>query len=192
MKRLLLILILTINFQSLTKADDIRDFEIQGISIGDSLLKSYSKTYLDSLEKLIYPGSDKYFQININDEKSDYDDISFTLKKNDNKYVIYNIGLAKFFENDLLNCKKFMKIKIDEISSIVKNLKKETYEHQYDIDDRKSIAYITDFIFPDTSSIRAYCVNWSDATEKKRNFTDNFSLDLSLRVYLDWLNNEAY
>ena len=192
MKKLLGIVVLSFLLSVTSKADDIRDFEIEGISIGDSLLKSYSKTYLDSLEKLIYPGSDKYFQISINNEKSDYDDISFVLKKNDNKYVIYNIGLAKFFENDLLNCKKFMKIKIDEILSIVKNLKEKTYEHQYNIDDKKSLAYITDFIFPDESSLRAYCVNWSDATEKKRNFTDNFSLDLSLRAYLDWLNNEAY
>ena len=42
MKRLLaylfIVLGLTFNFQSLTKADDIRDFEIEGISIGDSLL----------------------------------------------------------------------------------------------------------------------------------------------------------
>ena len=192
MKKLLGIVVLSFLLSVTSKADDIRDFEIEGISIGDSLLKSYSKTYLDSLEKLIYPGSDKYFQISINNEKSDYDDISFVLKKNDNKYVIYNIGLAKFFENDLLNCKKFMKIKIDEILSIVKNLKEKTYEHQYNIDDKKSLAYITDFIFTDESSLRAYCVNWSDATEKKRNFTDNFSLDLSLRAYLDWLNNEAY
>ena len=41
MKRLLLILILTLSFQSLSKADDIRDFEIEGMSIGDSLLESF-------------------------------------------------------------------------------------------------------------------------------------------------------
>ena len=38
MRNFLLILILTFSFQSLSKADDIRDFEIEGISIGDSLL----------------------------------------------------------------------------------------------------------------------------------------------------------
>ena len=43
MKRLLLILILTFSFQSLTKADDIRDFEIEGMSIGDSLLDYFSE-----------------------------------------------------------------------------------------------------------------------------------------------------
>ena len=31
------------SFQSWTKADDIRDFEIEGMSIGDSLLDYYSK-----------------------------------------------------------------------------------------------------------------------------------------------------
>ena len=39
MKRLLLILILAFGFHSLAKADDIRDFEIEGISIGDSLFE---------------------------------------------------------------------------------------------------------------------------------------------------------
>ena len=43
MKRLLLILILTLSFQSWTKADDIRDFEIEGISVGDSLLDYFTK-----------------------------------------------------------------------------------------------------------------------------------------------------
>ena len=48
MKRLLLILILTLNFQTLTKADDIRDFQIEGMSIGDSLLDYFSKKEIDN------------------------------------------------------------------------------------------------------------------------------------------------
>ena len=48
MKRLLLILILTFSFQSLTKADDIRDFEIEGMSIGDSLLNYFTKDEVKS------------------------------------------------------------------------------------------------------------------------------------------------
>ena len=38
MNRLILIFILTFSFQSLTKADDIGDFEIEEISIGDNAL----------------------------------------------------------------------------------------------------------------------------------------------------------
>ena len=43
MKRFLLILILTFSFQTWTKADDIRDFQIEGMSIGDSALGYFSK-----------------------------------------------------------------------------------------------------------------------------------------------------
>ena len=46
MKRLLIILILTLSFQTLTKADDIRDFEIEGMSIGDSLLDFYDENQI--------------------------------------------------------------------------------------------------------------------------------------------------
>ena len=62
MKRLLLILILTLSFQSWAKADDIRDFEIEGISIGDSLLDFYSEEKILNKKKggFLYPNK-RYF-----------------------------------------------------------------------------------------------------------------------------------
>ena len=48
MKRLLLILILTFSFQTLSKADDIRDFEIEGMSIGDSLLNYFTEEEINN------------------------------------------------------------------------------------------------------------------------------------------------
>ena len=43
MKRLLLILILTFSFQTLAQADDIKEFQIDGYSLNESLLNYYSK-----------------------------------------------------------------------------------------------------------------------------------------------------
>ena len=43
MKLFLLFIILIFNLQSLTKADDIKDFQIEGMSVGDSLLDYYSE-----------------------------------------------------------------------------------------------------------------------------------------------------
>ena len=43
MKAILIFLILIISLQSWTKADDISDFEIEGISIGDSVLDFFSE-----------------------------------------------------------------------------------------------------------------------------------------------------
>ena len=43
MRVFIAVLVLIFSLQSLTKADDIRDFQIEGISIGDSLLDYFSK-----------------------------------------------------------------------------------------------------------------------------------------------------
>ena len=43
MKKFLAILILVLTFQTPSQADDIRDLQIEGISIGDSLLDHFSE-----------------------------------------------------------------------------------------------------------------------------------------------------
>ena len=68
MKKLLLILILTFSFQSWAKADDIKDFEIEGMSVGDSLLDYFSeseiKEKINSKTTYRYAGN-KYVSISI-------------------------------------------------------------------------------------------------------------------------------
>ena len=65
MNRLILILILTLSLQSWTKADDISEFEIEGMSIGDSALDFFSeseiKKYIDNKELISYPSSNEYY-----------------------------------------------------------------------------------------------------------------------------------
>ena len=47
MKIFLIIIILIFNIQSLTKADDIRDFQIEGFSVGDKLSEKMSIKEID-------------------------------------------------------------------------------------------------------------------------------------------------
>ena len=95
MKKLILILILTLNFQTLVKADDIRDFEIEGMSIGDSALKILTETMLESSKNepdAYYPNSKKFFTISYNNTMIDlkvYDALQLELKSKDKKYIIY-------------------------------------------------------------------------------------------------------
>ena len=50
------------NFQTLSKADDIREFEIEGISLGDSLLDYYSIEEINEsiANPTFYPKSKKF------------------------------------------------------------------------------------------------------------------------------------
>ena len=55
MKKICLIIFIffiTFNFQSLTRADDIRDFQIEGMSIGDSALDYFSESEINKNKKI--------------------------------------------------------------------------------------------------------------------------------------------
>ena len=52
MRTFLLVLILIFGLQSWTKADDIRDFQLEGMSIGDSLLDYFSKKEIEKKQDI--------------------------------------------------------------------------------------------------------------------------------------------
>ena len=106
MKRLLLILILTLNFQTFAKADDIRDFQIEGMSIGDSLLNYFSKKEIDNFidpYKDIIPNR-KVKTFLTKDNLKQYDILELSFFKNDNDYKLESIGGGIFFSNSFNNC----------------------------------------------------------------------------------------
>ena len=53
------VLILIFSLQSWSKAEDIREFQIEGISVGDSLLDYFKK---EEILKYLYPKSKKFAQ----------------------------------------------------------------------------------------------------------------------------------
>ena len=195
--KLLLILILTFSFQSWTKADDIRDFQIEGISVGDSLIEFYD--YLNLSEQIVkdypkttYSGSDKFYGLRINKKLGDYDNFGVLLKKDDKKYIIYTLRGKKVFDNNLEDCKKYKKKVVNNFKDLLPDVSSYDYTHNYEIDDGKSVSYITDFQLKDKSSIRVYCDNWTAFTEKERRWEDSLNIEISTAESLTWLNNEAY
>ena len=104
MKRLLLILILTLCFQSLAKADDIRDFEIEGMSIGDSALDYFTEDEITKNIKWHYNNDKKnneFVIVEFYNYKSakQYDGIQIAVKPKDKEYKIYIIAGAIQYEN---------------------------------------------------------------------------------------------
>ena len=65
MRIIIAVLVLIFSLQSWTKADDILDLQIEGLSIGDSLLDHFSEPTLEKYKKDYYPKSDKYYEISI-------------------------------------------------------------------------------------------------------------------------------
>ena len=181
-------------FSAPSFADDISDFQIEELAIGDSLLNIFSKEEIDSIEPTYYPDSRKFHDLPIVSHKfKDYDQVSFGLKRDDEKYIIYSLSGDLYYENDFKNCMKKKEEILKEATSLFTKQKRSDYRYVYsEIDDGKSFSEITDFIFKDKSRLRIFCTDWTLETERKREFSDMLSVNAVSYEYLKWLNKEAY
>ena len=195
MRRFLLILILTFSFQSWATADDIRDFQIEGISLGDSLLEFYSLQEIkeEVINATYYPKSKKMMVVGFKSKEVNlYEKYEFHIKKNDKKYIIYSVkGLIKLSINDCLDKKKII---VSEIDNQINNSKVSNYKGNYGDSFGNSLAHISDFDFKDGSTIRVWCSEWDRSNEKVKNYLykDSLAVNLSSKEQIDFLQNEAY
>ena len=192
MKRLLLILILTFSFQPLTKADDLRDMEIEGISIGDSLLDFITESQI--MERAFYPyNSNKFYQSGmLSNSFETYEYLQFNLKKDDSKYIIYGMSGKIFFENDIKSCLKKKDIIFNEILNLFNKADIETSTHNIPHDYDKtgeSLIYANDIDISSGGTIRVYCTDWSN---KLSEYLDNLKVTIGTQELVDFFNNEAY
>ena len=197
MKRLLLILILTLSFQSLSKADDIRDFEIEGISIGDSLLDYFTKKEIRIKRKyrIKYPNSKKFTAITFDEDPKlkVYDSIQANVKTNDKKYIIYSISGISYFDNNISKCKEQMKLISNELIEIFSNASNinQTKKHEYD-KSGESLIYQSIFDMDNGAEARVECYDWSKKMFKKHNLEDQLIVSILSDDFSYFMANEAY
>jgi hypothetical protein len=194
MKRLLLIFILTFSFQSWTKANDIRDFQIEGMSIGDSLLDFYSKAEIEKARIEFTSQNKKYSYSEISDNFENFESLQFIYKKDDNKYIIAAIVGIIFYDNELDNCLAKKETMIKDVKSVIPVdtdiYSDDGYPHSQKFS--KSLVYTTEFGFKNGDQLRIYCLNWSKSSESNNGWTDHLSLNIQTQKFMHWLNNEAY
>ena len=193
MKKLLLILILTFGFETLTKADDIRDFEIEGISIGDSALDHFSKKQLDG-KSYTFSANDKYLTSYFyKSEFQNYDAVEVSYLKNDKNYIIKGISGGNTVTS-LDECKtKYDKIKKD-LNSYFKDADSMDDDGLHPSDTTgKSKYFRTSYSINPNSNyfeIETSCIFYEGEAAKK--FTSNAGVTIKDTDMNDWLNNEAY
>ena len=103
MRVFIAVLVLIFSFQSWTKADDISDFEIEGISVGDSALDYFSKSTLEKNKNLEWYDT-KIFtpiaELKLNNSKI-YESFQIAVKTNDKNYKIESIAGFVFYKNNI-------------------------------------------------------------------------------------------
>ena len=197
MRVFLVIFILIFSFQSLTKADDIRDFQIEGMSIDDSALDYFTKKDIKKAikERITYPNSQKFSMLTFYLHKNlkIYDSVQINHITKDKKLIIYGISGINYFENSINECKKEKKIIVNELSEIFQNSEKinNKKKHEYD-KTGKSFIYQTLFNLISGDVIRVECYDWSKKMTKKNSLDDQLVVSILHKDFSNFLSNEAY
>ena len=193
MKRLLPILILMLSFQTFSKADDIKDFEIEGISIGDSALEYFDKKQLDD-KSYTFSANDKYLTSYFyKSEFQNYEAVEVSYLKNDKNYIIKGISGGNTVTS-LEECKK----KYDKIKKDLNNYFKDADSmdddgpHPSDTTGKSKYFRTSYSINPKSNyfEIETSCIFYIGEAAKK--FTSNAGVTIKDADMNDWLNNEAY
>ena len=187
MRVFITVLVLIFSFQSWTKADDISEFEIEGMSIGDSLLDFLNENEINSFEKNYYQGSKKYYRLennqNFNKKLQEFEQIAFEIKENDTKYKLQAINGTFDYKNNIENCYPKMKEIVNDITSSLKKPMSRSYVFEYPNDG--GISEITDFEYSN-GVIRVWCTDYSKKREED-NWVDHLSVTASSKKFLNWL-----
>ena len=183
------------SFQTSSWADDIRDFQIEGMSIGDSLLDYITKQEIESKKKTDYK-SKKFSRTHFSlSEFEIYDSLQAHFKTSDKKYKIYNISGIIYFEDNIENCYKKKDEIVTELSNffedvIVDDDGIQNYPYDETGESKTTTVY---FDFKSGAAAKVGCVKFGKSYKSKyKGITNQLRVTINTKEYIDWLNNEAY
>ena len=187
MRIFIAVLVLIFSLQSWTKADDITDFEIEGMSVGDSLLDFMSKSFIDKDKEAMFPNK-KYLTSFYEHKSTQYDDIQIDFLANDSNYIIQGMEAKKYFPEDINGCLSKQKEISQSIIEIVgKQYQESSSPHRGD-ESGKSINYFNAWWFDDGSTLQVYCTDWS----KEMALIDELKVSTATKELNDFILYEAY
>ena len=189
MRVFIVVLILTFGFQSWTRADDIRDFQIEGMSIGDSLLNYMTKKEIKSSRRNYFKNK-KYYVVGMSKNLETYEIVDVYLKTGDSKYIIRTLGGLKAI--DLKECLAKKKNIKKEFDQMFPNLITQDHVRSHEFDKTgDSKQYQQVYYFGDGSErdnhIRIECDNWSKKIKKEQDYTDGLNIIVMTTEILDWI-----
>ena len=186
MRVFIAVLVLIFSFQSWTKADDIRDFQIEGMSIGDSLLDYYSEEDINNNKYYAYRLKEYYQTYFILPNSDEYTQIQFNIKDGDDDFIIASLE-GVIHPITFSKCKKKKKIIEKEIVATLPNLKVIYGEEKPMYNEPATKTITTNFLFNKTfldgGAIRILCVDRSKKIEEEKGWVDTLRVVINSKEF---------
>ena len=172
-------------------SNNISEFAIEGISVGDSLLDYFTiEEIKDNTIETSYVNK-KYKKIEFYkyDFFKKYEALQFYVLSNDKKFIIYSIAGAIFYD-DITICNNDRNEIINDIKNIFDDTVKldirNAQSHSQD-PTGKSLVYSAYFDFLLGHEVHVRCVDWSAKIENDYGWSDNLAIYIKTKEFVDWL-----
>ena len=205
MKKILGVVVLSFFLSTSAYTDNIKDFQIENISIGDSALDYFNESQIENSELDWFNYSYKEYSTSLLSGKGIYDWFKISYKSDDEDFIIeglVGIIVKKKYDDD--ECNKELDTTALNISKLFKNTKKEKKQlHKVVYNPRKifqetnpsgkSTVTSISFDFIDEGKIILSCYNMDKATNqidspiKDINQFDTFRIDIRSKVLKNYL-----
>ena len=191
MKKILTIFILSLCFVTPSQSEDIKDFEIDGMSVKSSLLEYFDKNYIKK-NKTFYEqakGNKEYAKLELG-KSSIYENVEITFK-DDQTFKIVAVEGFIFYNNNIKSCLSRREKVIKELSEMFKNKMQWDFGKEKHFIDNNSYTYNyvigfgskAELSTPYYDAIAIACYDWS----KKLPYYDSFRLSIRTKELNQWL-----
>ena len=194
MKKLSLYILLVLMWCNVGFADDISEYQIEGIAIGDSLLDHLSKEEIITEIERTRPAynhlNNDFGEVYLYGNFDNYDRLSFFVKPKDKHYTIHMIKGAILYDDKLEQCFAKQKEIEKEFSLIYKNATKRKDTLEFDWDPTgESVTHNIYFDFDTGDYVRVGCAKYKKSLKIENNWVDNLQVAIGTKEIMHWFSN---
>ena len=179
------------SFSAPSFAEDISEYQIEGISIGDSLLDHLSKKEIITEIEINKPAynylTEDFGEVYLFSNFDIYDNLSFYVKPKDKHFIIYSVYGSISYDDKLEQCFAKQKEIEKEFSSNYKNVKKRKYSLKLTLDPTgESVTHNIEFTFDSGDSIEVNCTKYKKSLKIENNWADSLQVVIDTKEIADW------
>ena len=206
MKKIFFLAILFLSFQNLSSAENIQNFQIEGMKIGDSALDYFSESQLEDNEQGWHNYSYNEYSTSYMPGKGIYSWFLVSYKNDDNNFIIKGLvgGLEKS-NFDINECNNRLDVTALNISELFKNItqeEKKSYKlkqnasRTYPFTGKSTVTSLS-FNFLDGAKIILACYKMDKEAKKNQSFlksvlkqNDSFRIDVRSSAFVNHLKKK--
>ena len=194
MKKTPLYIFFILLFCNVSFSNEIKELEIEGFSIGDSLLEHMSKkdilSEIKSNKSTYNYLTDEFGEVYLYKNYEKYDYLSFFVRPKDKNFIIYYIGGTIAYDDKIKQCLTKQKEVYKEISSQFNIIRKEEDSFPFPWDSSgKSINHYISLFLKSGGEISISCAEFEKNIKIKNNYLDGLTVEISTREVSKWLRN---